>query len=102
MEIASRSCCGSTSTPARKGQRATAARRGVAVAATERTRILRRRGRLVLRGMPWVVAGIGVLGGRVARAQSSVELRYLYYGESEGRTKVCLLYTSPSPRDGLL
>jgi hypothetical protein len=38
--------------------------------------------------MPWVVAGIGVLGGRVARAQSSVELRYLYYGESEGRTKV--------------
>jgi hypothetical protein len=65
-----------------------AAQRGVAVAATERTLILRRRGRLVLQGMPWVVAGIGVLGGRVARAQSSVELRYLYYGESEGRTKV--------------
>lgn len=38
--------------------------------------------------MPWVVAGIGVLGGRVARAQSSVELRYLYYSESDGRTSV--------------
>jgi hypothetical protein len=58
------------------------------VAATERKRILRRRGRLVLQGMPWVVAGIGVLGGRVARAQSSVELRYLYYSESDGRTQV--------------
>jgi hypothetical protein len=38
--------------------------------------------------MPWVVAGIGVLGGRVARAQSSVELRYLFYSESDGRTQV--------------
>lgn len=65
-----------------------AVQREVAVAATEHTRILRRRGRLVLQGMPWVVAGIGVLGGRVARAQSSVELRYLYYSESDGRTQV--------------
>jgi len=58
------------------------------VAATERNLKLRRRGRLALQGMPWVVAGIGVLTGRVALAQSSVELRYLYYGESDGRTKV--------------
>ncbi len=43
---------------------------------------------MVLQGMPWVVAGIGVLGGRVARAQSSVELRYLFYSESDGRTQV--------------
>ena len=65
-----------------------AARREVAVAATECPRILRRRGRLVLQGMPWMVAGIGLLGGRVARAQSSVELRYLFYSESDGRTQV--------------
>jgi hypothetical protein len=38
--------------------------------------------------MPWVVAGIGVLGGRAARAQSSVEVRTLFYSESEGRTRV--------------
>lgn len=35
-----------------------------------------------------MVAGIGMIGGRVARAQSSVELRYLYYSESDGRTQV--------------
>jgi hypothetical protein len=34
------------------------------------------------------VAGIGMLSGRVARAQSSVELRYLFYNESDGRTRV--------------
>jgi len=65
-----------------------AARREVAVAATERTRRLRRRGRLVLRGMPWMVAGIGVLSGRVVLAQSSVDMRYLFYNESDGRTRV--------------
>lgn len=65
-----------------------AARREVAVAATERAFILRRRSRLVLRGMPWMVAGLGMLGGRVARAQSFVELRYLFYSESDGRTRV--------------
>jgi len=35
-----------------------------------------------------MVAGFGMLGGRVVRAQSSVELRYLFYGESDGRTQV--------------
>jgi hypothetical protein len=38
--------------------------------------------------MPWVVAGIGMLSGRVVRAQSSVELRYLFYSESDNRTQV--------------
>ena len=38
--------------------------------------------------MPWMVAGLGMLGGRVARAQSSVEFRYLFYSESDGRTQV--------------
>ncbi|MDR3684728.1 MAG: DUF3570 domain-containing protein, partial [Geothrix sp.] len=33
-------------------------------------------------------AGIGFLGGRVARAQSSVEMRYLFYSESDSRTRV--------------
>jgi len=65
-----------------------AVRREVAVAATERTRILRRRGRIVLQGMPWMVAGMGMMSGRVALAQSSVELRYLFYNESDGRTQV--------------
>jgi hypothetical protein len=60
----------------------------VAVAATERPRIARRRGRLVVQGMPWVVAGIGMLGGRAARAQSSAEFRYLFYNESNGRIQV--------------
>ncbi len=58
------------------------------MAATECPLLVRRRGRLVVHGMPWVVAGIGVLGGRVVRAQSSVELRYLSYSESGGRTQV--------------
>lgn len=62
--------------------------REAAVAATDRIRMVRRRGRLVLKGMPWVVAGVCVLGGRVARAQSSVELKYLFYNESDGRTRV--------------
>ena len=65
-----------------------AARREVAVAATEHTRIALRRGRFLLQGMPWVVAGIGIVSGRVVRAQSSVELRYLFYNESDGRTRV--------------
>ncbi len=56
--------------------------------ATERPRLVRRRSHLVLHGMPWVVAGIGVLGGRAARAQSSVELGYLFYSEAGGRTQV--------------
>lgn len=38
--------------------------------------------------MPWLAAGIGFLGGRVARAQSSVEMRYLFYSESDSRTRV--------------
>jgi hypothetical protein len=76
------------SMPARKARLAMAARREAAVAATERARILRRRGRLVLHGMRWMVAGMGVVSGRVALAQSSVEMRYLFYGESDGRTKV--------------
>jgi hypothetical protein len=38
--------------------------------------------------MHWMVAGIGILSGRVALAQSSVELRYLFYNESDGRTRV--------------
>jgi len=38
--------------------------------------------------MPWMVAGIGVLGGRVVMAQSSVDMRYLFYNESDGRTRV--------------
>ena len=38
--------------------------------------------------MPWMVAGIGVLSGRVVLAQSSVDMRYLFYNESDGRTRV--------------
>ena len=52
-----------------------AARREVAVAATERARKVRRRGRLALQGLPWMVAGMGILTGRVALAQSAVVLR---------------------------
>ncbi|MDR3684189.1 MAG: hypothetical protein P4L11_10730, partial [Geothrix sp.] len=58
------------------------------MAATERPLFVRRRSRLVLHGMPWLAAGIGFLGGRVARAQSSVEMRYLFYSESDSRTRV--------------
>ena len=65
-----------------------AARREVAVAATERARKVRRRGRLALQGLPWMVAGMGILTGRVALAQSAVELRYLFYNEADGRTQV--------------
>jgi hypothetical protein len=35
-----------------------------------------------------MVAGIGMLGGRLLLAQSSVELRTLFYNESDGRTRV--------------
>jgi hypothetical protein len=42
----------------------------------------------MLKGMPWVVAGIGMINGRVMLAQSSVELKYLFYNESDGRTRV--------------
>jgi hypothetical protein len=65
-----------------------AEQREVAVAATDGPRLVLRRERRLFRGMPWVVAGIGVLGGRMLRAQSSVELRTLFYSESDGRTKV--------------
>ena len=34
------------------------------------------------------MAGVGVLGGRQLQAQSSVELRTLFYSESDGRTTV--------------
>ena len=38
--------------------------------------------------MSWILAGLGAFGARPARAQSSVDLRYLYYQESGGRTQV--------------
>ncbi|HEX9081599.1 MAG TPA: DUF3570 domain-containing protein, partial [Holophagaceae bacterium] len=44
--------------------------------------------RRTLRTTSWMLAGVGVLSGRMLRAQSSVELRYLFYGESDGRTQV--------------
>ena len=38
--------------------------------------------------MPWVVAGLGVLGGRAGHAQSRVDLMNLLYQEADGRTRV--------------
>ena len=56
------------------------------MAATEHARLLVRRRRV--RTSSWIVAGAGLLSGRMLQAQSSVELRYLFYGESDGRTQV--------------
>lgn len=58
------------------------------MAATRGVKFLRRREVRALPGVPWLVAGLGLLGGRPLQAQSSVELRYLFYGESDGRTRV--------------
>lgn len=37
---------------------------------------------------PWILAGLGALGARSAQAQSSVDLSYLYYQESDARIQV--------------
>ena len=58
------------------------------MAATDGTLILRHRGRKPFKSLPWIMAGVGILGGRMLRAQSSVELRTLLYNESDGRTRV--------------
>ena len=56
------------------------------MAATDGRRPKRRVRRL--RKLPWIAAGIGVLAARDASAQSNIDFRYLYYQESNGRTKV--------------
>ena len=58
------------------------------MAATDGTLFLRHRGRKPFKSLPWIMAGVGILGGRMLRAQSSVELRTLLYSESDGRTRV--------------
>ena len=40
------------------------------------------------RKLPWVAAGVGALAAGSAQAQSNLDFRYLYYQESDGRTKV--------------
>ena len=56
-------------------------------------------------------AGIPVPPGKIARTPEQAEAIAMEYGgnvvvkaqvHSGGRGKACLLYTSPSPRDGLL
>jgi hypothetical protein len=59
------------------------------VAATEfRTRRARGRRTLKLPPLPWFIAGFGALLGRPVQAQSSVDFKWLYYQESDGRTQV--------------
>jgi hypothetical protein len=58
------------------------------VAAIERRVRRARARRFGLRGLPWIAAGLGALAARDARAQSSADLRYLFYKESDGRTQV--------------
>lgn len=57
----------------------------MAATRSERRRA-RRRG--VSRELPWLLAGLGALACRDARAQSSVDARFLYYKELDGRTQV--------------
>jgi hypothetical protein len=52
------------------------------VAATDRRQRRRRR------RLPWIAAGVGALAASRAEAQSNLEFRYLFYQESDGRTKV--------------
>jgi hypothetical protein len=75
----------------------TAAPPEAAVAATRQAaRRERRKGRRKLlrktRGfvqdLPWLAAGLGALFSREARAQSTVDMRFLFYKESGGRTQV--------------
>ena len=40
------------------------------------------------RKLPWIAAGAGALAAGPVAAQSSLDLRYLSYGESDGRTQV--------------
>lgn len=58
--------------------------------ATERAlrRARFRRQRRLLKDLPWLAAGLGALAARDARAQSVLDTRFLYYGESGGRTQV--------------
>ena len=62
------------------------------MAATERAlRRLRRRARKAARrrtGLPFLAAGAGALVARGAEAQSQIDAKLLYYGESGGRTQV--------------
>ena len=61
------------------------------MAATERKgrrRKARQRSRTTFRELPWIAAGIGALAARQARAQSTIDARFLYYKESGGRTQV--------------
>jgi Protein of unknown function (DUF3570) len=48
----------------------------------------RRRTRPALREFPWVVAGLGALASRDVLGQSSVDTKFLFYKESDGRTQV--------------
>ncbi len=84
-----------------------AARLGVVVAATE-ARMLRsaNRRRQRIPGWRYAAVGLGVLAGRSAQAQSFVDLRTLYYQESEDRTRVLnpmlLVHRDLGPSFGLL
>lgn len=48
----------------------------------------RRRRRRPRSKLSWIAAGIGALAAGSAHAQSDLDFRYLYYQESNGRTKV--------------
>jgi hypothetical protein len=52
------------------------------VGATKRAR------RRTRRELPWIAAGVGALAAGSAHAQSTLDFRYLYYQESNGRTNV--------------
>ncbi len=59
------------------------------MAATERRAVRRKRRRRAAAGkLPWLVAGLGALAVRQAKAQSYVDSRLLFYKESGGRTQV--------------
>jgi hypothetical protein len=58
------------------------------VAATRRARRKTSRRRAGIGKLPWLVAGLGALVGRGARAQSYVDSRVLLYKELDGRTQV--------------
>jgi hypothetical protein len=48
----------------------------------------RRRTRPAFRELPWLVAGLGALASRDALGQSSIDGKFLFYKESDGRTQV--------------
>ena len=58
------------------------------MAATERTlHLSKRRARRPLRGLSSLAAGLGALAAREAAAQSTIDARFLFFKESNGRNQ---------------